>query len=381
MSFATIRYPTLIKFGWNSLSLVPFELSQAHKEKPLIVTDKNMVDLEIFKDFTNSLEAKGINFSVFSETGGNPYKSHVDLGVKSFHEHNADAIIAIGGGCALDVAKAIALMAHHKGDLFSYEDGLKGALEVTGEIPWIMGIPTTAGTGSEVGGSSVISDDLSHRKVIIWSTRLVPNLVIADPKLLVSLPKGTTAATGIDALTHNMEAFLANSYHPFSDGIALEGIRLIHKSLKKSYHNPEDREARSDLLMASMMGAVAFQKGLGVNHSCAHALSALFDLHHGMANALMMVPCMKFNMESSFDRFVRMGEAISLTGDSKSKANGFISWLEDLKQELEVPKGLRDFSVILSDDLYNKSFEDPCHQSNPRKCTVQDFKKLFAEAY
>ena len=157
--------------------------------------------------------------------------------------------------------KAIALMVHHKGDLFNYEDGLEGAREVDRDL-LILAVPTTAGTGSEVGGSSVISDDTTHRKVIIWSPRLIPNLVVADPSVLVSLPKKITAATGIDALTHNMEAFLAKNYHPLSDGIALEGIRLIHKSLVRSYHNPEDKEARSDMLMASMMGAIAFQKGL-----------------------------------------------------------------------------------------------------------------------
>ncbi len=381
MDFSTIRYPTEIKFGWNTLSIVPEELKGVKKNRPLVVTDKNMLPLKNFKELTALLKREDVHFSVFSDTEGNPYKSHVEEGVKAFHAHKADSILAMGGGCALDVAKAIALMVHHEGDLFEYEDGSEGAREVNGDIPWIMAIPTTAGTGSEVGGSSVISDDMTHRKVIIWSPRLIPSLVIADPQLLVSLPKSVTAATGIDALTHNMEAFLAKGFHPLSDGIALEGIRLIHKSLVKCYHSPEDKEARSDLLMASMMGAIAFQKGLGVNHSCAHALSALFDLHHGMANALMMVPSMKFNKEVCPERFVRMAEIIGIEGSKEEKIDGFISWLVDLKADLEIPGGLRDFSVVLSDELNQKSFEDPCHGSNPRKCTVDDFKQLFNEAY
>ena len=340
-----------------------------------------MVNLDTFKKLTRDLQENDISYAVFSDTGGNPYKSDVQAGISCFKSHKADSVITIGGGCALDVGKAIALMVNHEGDLFDYEDGLEGARPIDQEIPWILAIPTTAGTGSEVGGSSVISDDDTHRKVIIWSPRMIPNLVIADPELLVSLPKGVTAATGIDALTHNMEAFLAKGFHPMCDGIALEGIRLIHKSLIICYKEPENKEARADLLAASMMGAVAFQKGLGVNHSCAHALSALFDLHHGMANALMMVPCMRFNLKESPERFLRMAEIIGLEGANEKKIEGFFTWLNQLKKELDIPSGLKDFSVELRDELYEKSFADPCHGSNPRECTVSDFKQLFAEAY
>lgn len=381
MKYSNIRFPTTIKFGLGTLGLVPEELKNSGKKRPLVVTDKGMVKLDIFQKLLSLLRSANFEFAVFSDTEGNPVYSEVTKGVVSFKEHNADSVIAIGGGCAVDVAKAISLMAHHEGDLFDYEDGLEGAREITDKIPWTLAIPTTAGTGSEVGGSSVISDDKTKRKVIIWSSYLVPSIVIADPELLFGLPKGITAATGIDALTHNIEAFLAKGVHPFADGIALEGIRLVHKSLVTCYQKPENKEARADLLAASMMGATAFQKGLGVTHSCAHALSACFDLHHGLANGLMLIPCMEFNLETSFESFARMGHVISVEGSSEDKALGFIKWLSDLKSELGLSYGLKEASVSITDDLVSKALSDPCHLSNPRACTKEDFKKLFEQAY
>ena len=222
---------------------------------------------------------------------------------------------------------------------FDYEDGLEGAEPIEAKIPFSIAIPTTAGTGSEVGGSFVVSRKDTGKKVIVWSSYLVPNFVIGDPELLVSLPSKVTATTGVDALVHNMEAFLVNSFHPMCDGIALEGIRLVHKSLVTSYRDPHNLEARSDMLVASMMGATAFQKGLGVNHSCAHALSEAFDLHHGLANALMMSACMEFNFESCPEKFERMGRIIGL---NENPGEAFLNWLSELRKDLDLSFGLRE---------------------------------------
>ena len=225
--------------------------------------------------------------------------SQVVAGVEAFRAHQADSIVGLGGGAALDVAKAIALMAGHPGDLFDYEDDKPGALPIDQDIPYWVAIPTTAGTGSEVGRSAVISDEQTHVKKIFFSPRLMAKAVFADPELTLGLPPAVTAATGMDALTHCIEAFLAKDYHPIADGIALEGLRLGAAALPRCYEKGDDLAARGDMMMSSMMGAIAFQKGLGLIHSCAHALSAVSDLHHGYANGVMIDHALKFNLESS----------------------------------------------------------------------------------
>ncbi|WP_141733807.1 iron-containing alcohol dehydrogenase [Oligoflexus tunisiensis] len=380
MSISSFRFPTDIRFGAQAIQLLPKLLQQAQVKRPLLVTDKALAQQPVCLNTIKLLKANGLEPVVYSDAQGNPVASHVTAGVAQYKQSKADSIVMIGGGCAIDVGKAIALMVAHPGDLFDYEDDKPGARPIDQPIPLTIAIPTTAGTGSEVGGSSVISDDKTHQKVIVWSPRLIPRHVIADPELTVSLPKNLTAATGIDALTHNIEAFLAKNFHPICDGIALEGITLVAQNLQRAMEKPDDLKARGNMLLASMMGAIAFQKGLGVTHSCAHSLSTCYDLHHGLANALMIIPCLKFNAEVVPDRFVRMGKAIGLTGSDSQIIAGFFDWLRDLKTKIGIPSSLSAVNVQITDRLISVAVTDACHGNNPRPCSKEDFARLFKEA-
>ena len=367
------NFPTPIRFGLGAIdeladSLVP------HK-KPLLVTDRNIAKLGFVTKILDQMSKAGLDVKVFSDIEGNPVESDVTKGVESYKGHGADCLVLLGGGATLDVGKAIALLASHPGSLFDYEDGNPNALPTPHDFPFMVAIPTTSGTGSEVGRSSVISDDKTKAKKIIFSPKMLPNLVIADPKLTEGLPPAITAATGVDALTHLIEAYLAKGFHPMCDGIALEGIRLVSKSLKKAVDNGSDLEARADMLAASMMGAVAFQKGLGVNHSCAHALSTVFDTHHGLANALMLPACMEFNQEAVPDRFTTMARTIGL-----EKGEDFVPWLRKLNASIGIDGGLKGQGVDVTEALLDVAEADICHPLGPRPVSREDFRKLYQKS-
>jgi hypothetical protein len=270
-------------------------------------------------------------------------------------------------------------MATHPGDLFEYEDEIPGTRPI-GPVPHFVALPTTAGTGSEVGRSAVISDDVTHIKHIIYSPHLLADAVFADPELTVDLPADITAATGVDALTHNIEAYLARAYHPICDGIALEGLRLGAANLARAVASPHDIDARGAMLMSSMMGAIAFQKGLGLVHSMAHALGTVADLHHGLANAVMIDHALAFNVETSGPRFAVMAQVVEL-GDASP--GGFLRWLADLKAEIGMPRSLVDTSVSPNDleRLTDVAIEDSCHLNNPRPVTRDDFRWIFLESF
>ena len=375
------RFPTDIRFGVNTSSSISDHLKDRGHRRPLFVTDQGVASLPFFAELVQRTQDAGMDCQVYSEPAGNPTELHVTSGVNSFNSHQADSVVIVGGGCALDVGKAIALMAHHPGELFDYEDDNPAAKPIDQAIPFMIAIPTTAGTGSEVGGSSVISDDKTHAKVIIWSNRLIPNIVLADPALTAGLPKAVTAATGIDALTHNIEAFLAKAYHPICEGIALEGIHLIADALPRACADGSDMEARASMLVASMMGAIAFQKGLGVTHSCAHALSTCHDLHHGLANGVMLVACMEFNSRECPKHFQRLAQAAGLVGNDVS-VQGFVSWLDELRERIGIPKRLSQIisGFEISDALVDTAFNDACHTNNPIPCTREDFAALYQHA-
>ncbi|NBY20408.1 iron-containing alcohol dehydrogenase [bacterium] len=373
-------FPTTIYFGSGVRHDVADSFVKQKLKKPLIVTDRGIASLPFFKEFVGQLKTKGLDVAVFSEISGNPVKSQVLKGVEAYQAHGADSFIGMGGGAALDVTKAIALLIHHSGDLFDYEDEKPGARPINQPIPFWVALPTTSGTGSEVGRSTVISDDTTHIKKIIFSPSLLAKEVFADPELTVALPPAITAATGMDAFTHCVEAYLARGYHPICDGIALEGIRLSTQYLTRAVKNSNDLEARSQMMMASMMGAIAFQKGLGLTHSCAHALSTVADLHHGLANGLMIDFALAFNISAVPERFKTISETI---GIKPSTGEEFISWLKIWKRELGIPATLRE-SKIKKEQLTTLSklaFQDSCHQNNPRRCTEKDFEQIFQEAY
>lgn len=379
MAHYRFSFPTPIYFGPGVRSKMPEHLKAQKLDRPLVVTDRGIAALPIYSGIMDDLMSAGMMADGFSEIWGNPVKSQVMAGVKAFNAHQADSIIGLGGGAALDVAKAIALMVNHPGDLFDYEDEKPGARPIDQPIPYCVALPTTSGTGSEVGRSSVISDDKTHLKKIIFSPRLLASAVFADPELTFDLPAKITAATGMDALTHCVEAYLAKGFHPICDGIALEGIRLASQSLVRCMREPKNLEARSAMMMASMMGAIAFQKGLGVVHSCAHSLSAVADLHHGLANAIMIDYGLAFNVPTVPERFKVMAETV---GISDKSGQGFLRWLENLKSETGTPKRLTEAGVKKEqlDQLCDIAIQDACHPSNPRACTREDFKKIFSEA-
>ena len=379
MSTYRFSFPTLIHYGPGVRSQVRDYLKNQGLNRPLIVTDRGMARLPLLKNLQDHLSS-GLKTATFSEIWGNPVESQVTAGVQAYKDHQADCIVGFGGGAALDVAKAIALMATRPGQLFDYEDDKPGARPVDGPIPFWIALPTTSGTGSEVGRSSVVSDEKTHVKKIIFSPKLLAKAVFADPELTLDLPASITASTGMDALTHCVEAFLAKGYHPICDGIALEGLRLASSSLEKCIRNPHDLEARGSMMMSSMMGAVAFQKGLGLTHSCAHALSAVADLHHGLANGVMIDFALPFNIAAVPDRFQRMAMTV---GISSEKPEAFIHWLKELKAKVSIPERLSKAGVTRDQlpRLASQAFEDVCHQSNPRPCQKEDFTRIFSEAF
>ena len=287
-------FPTTIHFGAGARKLVADHLKAQGLERPLVVTDRGIAPLPLLADFVGGLS--GLSAAVYSGISGNPVKGQVDAGVAAYKAHGADAVVGLGGGAALDVAKAIALMATHPGDILEYAWDHPRMRRITGALPYFVAVPTTAGTGSEVGRSSVISDDVTHVKKIVFSPALLAKAVFADPELTLDLPPAITAATGMDALTHNVESYLSPAWHPLCDGIAVEGVRIAAAALPRAVANGSDLAARSDMLMSSMMGAIAFQKDLGAVHSCAHALSTVADLHHGLANGIMIDHVMRFNL-------------------------------------------------------------------------------------
>lgn len=375
----TFAFPTTIHFGVGVSRDVPLHLKDMSFKRPLIVTDPQLEKLPLFGQFLDNFRSQKMGVQVFSKLSKNPVKSNVTDGVNAFLENEHDSVVAIGGGVAMDVARAICLGAYHTKDLFYYDDAKGGDQFITEKIPYFITVPTTSGTGSEVGRSAIIADDDTHIKKILYSPRLLAKKVFADPALTVDLPDFITASTGIDALTHNVEAYLAKPYHPICDGIALEGIRLIGSSLVKAFREGNNLQARAEMMLGSTMGAIAFQKGLGLVHSMAHALSTVFDTHHGLANAIMIVPGMKFNSEVSEDRMVRICEVLNL---SKKSSASFIEYLSELLKNLNLPTSIKSQGATKDhlESLSQVAFSDVCHSLNPRPVTQEDFKNIFQES-
>ncbi len=372
------NFPTTIRFGPGASREVGDHLRKQGLRRPLVVTDPNVAQLGFFKSILSDLAAKGLASMPFCDIHKNPVKSDVYKGTDAFDAEKCDAVIGIGGGAALDVARAIVLRVNHRDDLFKYDDLIGGDVFVTNDVPYFVTIPTTAGTGSEVGRSAIIADDVTHQKKILFSPKLLAKVVFADPMLTMELPAAITAATGMDALTHNMEAFLAKMPHPMAEGIALEGISLISQSLERAVKKP-DAESRSMMLIASMMGAVAFQKGLGVVHSLAHPMSALLDTHHGLANAVNIPYGMRFNIKGSEDKFRRIARTLGLAEET---GEAVVNYLFDLNTRIGVPHKLREVGVGKEhiETLADLAVADFAHPNNPRPVSRDDFKRLYLEA-
>jgi alcohol dehydrogenase class IV len=378
MSIHQFSFPTAIHFGPGASTIVGAHLKAVGIKRPLIVTDQGIAALPMTKAFEASVRETGLNSGVFSGVRGNPTASQVATGVAAYREHKADAVIGFGGGAALDVAKAVALMAVHDGSVLEYAWDHPQRREIRDALPHFVALPTTSGTGSEVGRSAVISDDVTHVKKIIFAPALLAKAVFADPILTLELPPSITAATGVDALTHNIESYLSPVYHPVCDGIALEGVRLAAHALPIAVHHGSDITARSDMMMSSMMGAIAFQKDLGAVHSCAHALSTVLNLHHGLANGIMLDHVMRFNADAARAKLEELAR-VSLAGKT---AEDFISWLTRLKEQIGIPARLAAAGIKPEHiaPLVAVAIKDTCHRTNPRPCTEADFERLFREA-
>jgi alcohol dehydrogenase class IV len=381
MQFDTIHqynFPTTIRFGAGASNELGDYLSKQNLQRPLVVTDPVVAELPFFKKVIAQLQAKKIDTEVFFDLHKNPVKSDVYKGTDVYDQTARDCIIGFGGGVAIDVARAICLRINHREDLFVYDDLIGGDIYVTNEVPHFITIPTTAGTGSEVGRSAIIADDETHQKKILFSPKLLAKIVFVDPLLTMDLPPFITAATGMDALTHNMEAFLAKMHHPLCEGIALEGIYLISQSLEKAVNSP-DLASRSKMLIASLMGAVAFQKGLGVVHSLAHPLSALLDTHHGLANAVNIPYGMRFNIEGSEEKFSRIAQTLQL---EEKAGEAVVNYLFELNSVIGIPHKLRDIGVQPEhlEPLSDLAIADFAHPNNPKPVTREDFHSLYQEA-
>ncbi len=372
------NFPTIIRFGAGAIKELPDHLITNGLARPLLVTDPVVAELDFFKQIKKDLEAKSISAEVFSGIHKNPVKSDVLKGGDAFKATNRDCIIGIGGGAAMDVARAVVLRINHHRDLFDYDDLIGGDQYVTEAVPYFITVPTTSGTGSEVGRSAIISEDDTHRKRILFHPKLLAKIIFADPMLTMDLPSFVTAATGMDALTHNMEAFIAKGFHPMCDGIALEGITLINESIADAVNKP-DLASRSKMMIASLMGAVAFQKGLGVVHSLAHPLSAFLDTHHGLANAVNLPYGMQFNIAGFEDKFKRMAIAMNL---SDQTGEGVVRHLFELNQQVSMPIKLSAIGVKEEhiETLSDLAFADFCHPNNPKPVTRKDFKTLYTAA-
>lgn len=372
------NFPTTIRFGAGSSKELGDYLIKNNLARPLIVTDPTVAQLGFFKEIIEDLKKKNLSVEIFHDIHKNPVKSDVYKGTDVYDASRRDSIIGIGGGAALDVARAVVLRVNHREDLFKYDDLIGGDVFVTNDVSHFITIPTTAGTGSEVGRSAIIADDETHQKKILFAPKLLAKIIFADPLLTMELPPFITAATGMDALTHNMEAFVAKMPHPMCEGIALEGISLISKSLETAVNKP-DLESRSNMLIASLMGAVAFQKGLGVVHSLAHPLSSLLDTHHGLANAVNIPYGMEFNIAGFEEKFKRIARTLELKEET---GEAVVKYLFELNSRINIPHKLSAIGVKQEhiETLADLAIADFAHPNNPKPVSREDFKQLYLRA-
>jgi len=371
------NYPTAIRFGAGRVAELPDACRTLGIEAPLLVTDPGLAGLPMIAKAKAACIAAGLRCEVFSDLQGNPVEANVTAGVTAFRKGSHDGVIAFGGGSALDTGKAVALMVGQTRPIWDFEDreDWYTRVNVAGMAPTIA-VPTTSGTGSEVGRASVITDMRDHTKKIIFHPRMQPALVICDPELTLGLPPHVTAAVGMDALSHNLEAYCSPFYHPMAEGIAVEGMRLIKDWLPVAVKDGANLEARAHLMIASSMGATAFQKGLGAMHSLSHPCSAHFDTHHGLTNAVVMPYVLAWNRKAIAEKMTRLAAFLGLQQQS---FDGVLQWILDLRREIGIPETLAGLNVNAEhvDSLSQQAFEDPSTGGNPLPMTVAGFAQLY----
>ncbi len=372
------NYPTTMWVGENRIKDLGSACKKLNINKPLLVTDNGLAKSKIILDAVSLLKKENIAVEVFSNVVGNPTGTNVVEGVEFFKKNKCNGVIAFGGGSGLDVGKAIAFMSGQTLSIWDFEDiGDNWSKANSDTISPIIAVPTTAGTGSETGRASVILNEDIGEKKIIFHPKFLPSIVILDPILTLDLPANITAATGMDALAHNLEAYCAPGYHPMADGIALEGMRLINKWLIRAVKNGNDLEARMNMLTAASMGSTAFQKGLGAIHSLSHPINALNNIHHGLSNAIFMPYVLSFNKGEIEQKIIKICDYLELKDKS---FNGFMDWVLNLRKELKIPHKLseviqeKDFDI---ERLSKMALEDPSTGGNPKKLTIDDMRLMY----
>jgi alcohol dehydrogenase class IV len=371
------NYPTAVRFGIGRIVELPDACKTLGMQRPLLVTDPALAKLPMVIDAVAACRAAGLACEVFSDLQANPVESNVTNGVTAYRRGSHDGVIAFGGGSALDTGKAVALMVGQTRPIWDFEDreDWYTRVNVAGIAPTVA-VPTTSGTGSEVGRASVITDTRDHTKKIIFHPKMQPALVIADPELTLGLPPHVTAAVGMDALSHNLEAYCSPFYNPLAEGIALEGMRLIHDWLPTAVKNGSDLEARAQMMAASLMGATAFQKGLGAMHSLSHPCSANLNTHHGLTNAVVMPYVLAWNRAALEDKMRRLAAFLDLKQHSFT---GVLDWVLELRKTIGVPETLAELGVTAThaQTFAQQAFEDPSTGGNPLPMTAGGFAQLY----
>ena len=372
------NYPTSIWFGEKRINEIQKACETLNIKKPLIVTDPGILKTNIVEKINQSLNSKA---NIFSDVQSNPTGNNVEQGVLFFNANSNDGVIAVGGGSGMDVGKGIAFMAGQNRPLWDFEDIGDYWTRANSEvIKPIIAVPTTAGTGSETGRAGVYTNEKTHEKKIIFHPKMLPSVVILDPELTVPLPKSLTAFTGMDALAHCLEAYSSNYFHPLSQGIALEGMYMIKQYLIKAYEDGTNLEARGNMLAASSMGSIAFQKGLGAIHSLSHPVGAIYNTHHGLTNAVFMPYVLKKNRKAIEEKIIALSKYLNL---KETSFDGFMKWILDLREKLSIPHTLKE---LIND---NSKFEqmsvmakdDPSTGGNPIKLESADFLDLYINSY
>ena len=372
-------FPTRIEYGPGAAKDLTGIIKEMGLTKGLMVTDKGIEQVGTPEVLRGHFKAASVDIVTFDDVKSNPVDDNVYDGTKLYKDSGCDFIVALGGGSPIDVAKTIKVLATHDGPLEQYDDAKGGDKLIKDNMPPFFAIPTTAGTGSEVGRSSVITIKSTNKKTIIFSPYMMPTIAVLDPELTLSLPKKLTAATGVDAFVHNIEAYMIDTFHPFADGLAKEGIERSYKNLPIAVKNGTDINARGEMLMASAMGATAFQKGLGVNHSIAHALGVYFDIHHGLANAAVLIQVLKYNAgdKTVANRIAALGPIFDVSKDADAVINAIESWLVSL----DMPTDLKAFEITADKVQLIEEYaqEDPCYPLNPRKVEKGDVTEIMTK--
>jgi alcohol dehydrogenase class IV len=375
---ANWSYPTSIKFGAGRIKELADHCKALGIKKPLLVTDRGLAPMPITQNALDILEAAGLGRALFADVDSNPTDVNLDAGVKAFKAGGHDGVIAFGGGSGLDLGKCVAFMAGQTRPVWDFEDvgDWWTRASVEGIAP-IIAVPTTAGTGSEVGRASVITNSETHTKKVIFHPKFLPAVTICDPELTVGMPKVITAGTGMDAFAHCLEAYCSPFYHPMSAGIALEGLRLVKEYLPRAYKDGTDIEARAHMMSAAAMGAVAFQKGLGAIHSLSHPVGAIYNTHHGMTNAVVMPPVLRFNRSAIEGKIGLAAAYLGISGGF----DGFYDYVLKLREELGVPDKLSALGVGTDriDEMAAMAIVDPTAGGNPVKLTLDAAKQLFRD--